>query len=174
VAGIGPPAREEGRQVGNLETATAWVITVSDRCAAGEAEDRSGPAVAALLEAAGFEVTGRQVVPDEVDEIRALLREAGGDLIVTTGGTGLATRDVTPQATALELDYQVPGLAEEMRRVGTASTPMAALSRGLAGVRGRRLILNLPGSERGATESLAAVLPALGHAVQQLAGLTVH
>ncbi len=119
-------------------------------------------------------MVGRSVIPDEVDEIRALLREAGGDLVVTTGGTGLAPRDVTPQATALEIEYPVPGLAEEMRRAGTASTPMAALSRGIAGVRGRTLILNLPGSERGATESLAAVLPALVHAVQQLAGQTAH
>lgn len=150
------------------------MITVSDRCAAGEAEDRSGPAVANLLEGAGFEVIGRQVIPDEIDEIRALLREARGNLVITTGGTGLALRDVTPQATALEIDFPVPGLAEEMRRVGMASTPMAALSRGLAGVRGRTLILNLPGSERGATESLNAVLPALGHAVEQLTGKGGH
>jgi len=150
------------------------VITVSDRGAAGEAEDTSGPAVATLLESAGFEVIGRQVIPDEIDEIRALLREAGGDLVVTTGGTGLSPRDVTPQATALEIDFEVPGLAEEMRRVGMASTPMAALSRGLAGVRGRTLILNLPGSQRGATESLSAVLPTLRHAVEQLAGRKSH
>ena len=148
------------------------MITISDRCAAGEAEDTSGPAVAKLLEAAGFEIIGRQLIPDDVDEIRALLREAGANLVVTTGGTGLAARDVTPQATAMEIDYPVPGLAEEMRRAGMTSTPMAALSRGVAGVRGRTLILNLPGSERGATESLAAVLPALGHAVQQLTGKT--
>ena len=110
----------------------------------------------------------------EPTEIRALLREADGNLVVTTGGTGLSARDVTPQATALEIDYPVPGLAEEMRRAGMASTPMAALSRSLAGVRGRTLILNLPGSERGATESLVAVLPVLGHALQQLAGQTGH
>ena len=157
-----------------METPTAWVITISDRCSAGEAEDRSGPAVAALLEGAGFDVTGRHLIPDEVDEIRALLREADSNLVVTTGGTGLALRDVTPQATALEIDFEVPGLAEEMRRVGVASTPMAVLSRGIAGVKGRTLILNLPGSERGATESLAAVLPVIGHAVQQLAGQTSH
>ena len=150
------------------------MITVSDRCAAGEAEDRSGPAVAELLEAAGFEVIGRQVIPDEIDEIRAALHEAGADLVVTTGGTGLAARDVTPQATLGEIDYEVPGLAEEMRRAGRESTPMAILSRGVAGVRGRSLIVNLPGSERGATESLAAVLPALGHALQLLAGRTAH
>jgi molybdenum cofactor biosynthesis protein B len=127
-----------------------------------------------MLEAAGFPVGGRLVVPDQVEEIRAAIREATGDLVVTTGGTGLAARDVTPQATAAEIDYQVPGLSEEMRRAGLASTPTAMLSRGLAGVRGRALVLNLPGSERGATESLAAVLPALGHALQQLAGQTEH
>ena len=95
-------------------------MTVSDRCAAGEAEDRSGPAVARRLREAGIEVVGSQIVPDEVEEIRAALRQAGGDLVVTTGGTGLAQRDVTPQATALELDYQVPGLSEAMRRAGVA------------------------------------------------------
>ena len=153
---------------------TAWVITVSDRCAAGEAEDRSGPAVAAALEEAGFRIAGRSLVPDEAPEIRAAIREAGADLVVTTGGTGLAARDVTPQATAHEIDYEVPGLAEEMRRAGLGSTPMAMLSRGLAGVRGRTLVLNLPGSVRGAGESLQAVLPALGHALQLLAGRTEH
>ena len=150
------------------------MITVSDRCSAGEAEDRSGPALVSMLEAAGITVVGRSLVPDDVAEIRAALREAGADLVLTTGGTGLAARDVTPQATAMEVDYQVPGLAEEMRRAGLASTPMAMLSRGLAAVRGRSLVLNLPGSERGATESLAAVLPVLDHALQQLAGRTRH
>ena len=150
------------------------MITVSDRCSAGEAEDRSGPALVAMLEAAGIAVVGRSLVPDDVAEVRAALREASADLVLTTGGTGLAARDVTPQATAMEVDYQVPGLAEEMRRAGLTSTPMAMLSRGLAAVRGRSLVLNLPGSERGATESLAAVLPVLDHALQQLAGRTGH
>ena len=127
-----------------------------------------------MLETAGLEVVGRGLVPDEVDEIRAALREATADLVLTTGGTGLAARDVTPEATAHEIDYQVPGIAEEMRRAGLASTPMSMLSRGLAGVRGRSLLINLPGSERGATESLAAVLPVLGHALQLLAGRTEH
>jgi molybdopterin adenylyltransferase len=157
-----------------VEAPTAWVITVSDRCSAGEAEDRSGPALVAMLEESGFEVVGRSLVPDEAPEIRAALREAGADLVLTTGGTGLAARDVTPQATAHEIDYEVPGLAEEMRRAGAASTPMALLARGLAAVRGRTLVLNLPGSERGATESLGAVLPVLGHALQLLAGRTEH
>ena len=150
------------------------MITVSDRCFAGEAQDRSGPAVARLLEVAGYEVTGSRLVPDEVEQIRAVLREAAAELVVTTGGTGLAARDVTPQATRMEIDFEVPGLAEEMRRVGSASTPLAILSRGLAGVRGRTLVLNLPGSERGATESISAVLPVLGHALDLLRGKARH
>jgi len=130
--------------------------------------------VAALLDAAGFDVVGRRVVPDEVAEIAAVLTAASADLVVTTGGTGLAARDVTPQATAGVIDYVVPGLGEEMRRAGLASTPASLLSRGIAGVRGRTLLLNLPGSVRGATESLAAVLPALGHALDLLQGETAH
>lgn len=157
-----------------MATRNAWVITVSDRCAAGAAEDGSGPAVAAQLLAAGFTVAARQVVPDEAEQIADLISAARADLVVTTGGTGLATRDVTPQATAAVIDYEVPGLAEEMRRAGLASTPAALLSRGIAGVRGRTLVLNLPGSVRGATESLAAVLPALGHALELLQGETEH
>ena len=157
-----------------MATRNAWVITVSDRCAAGEAEDRSGPAVASQLEAAGFTVVGREVVADEADRIAVLIRSATADLVVTTGGTGLAARDVTPQATAAVVDYEVPGLGEEMRRAGLASTPASLLSRGIAGVRDRTLVLNLPGSVRGATESLTAVLPALGHALDLLQGETAH
>lgn len=155
-------------------THSAWVITVSDRCAAAQAEDRSGPAVAARLREAGFEIAGTSLVPDEMAEIASAIKGANAALVVTTGGTGLASRDVTPQATAPLLDYEVPGLAEEMRRAGLASTPASLLSRGLTGVRGRTLVLNLPGSVRGATESLAAVLPALGHALDLLAGQTGH
>ncbi|TMC34865.1 MAG: hypothetical protein E6J28_12995 [Chloroflexi bacterium] len=99
---------------------------------------------------------------------------AGADLVVTTGGTGLGPRDVTPQATSMLIDYEVPGISELMRRSGAASTPMAVLSRGLAGVRGHALILNVPGSMKGATESLEAVLPVLGHAMQVLHGHTRH
>jgi molybdenum cofactor biosynthesis protein B len=157
--------------------ATAWVITVSDRCARGEAEDLSGPALEDLLRRSAVEIAGRLLVPDEPDEIRAALAQAiaaGAQLVVTTGGTGLAERDVTPQATAPLLDYEVPGLAEEMRRAGAAKTPNALLSRSLAGVRGRTLILNLPGSVAGATESLQAILPALDHALRLLAGDSRH
>lgn len=154
----------------------AAVLTVSDRASAGTMTDESGPAVRRLLVAAGFEVSGVALVPDEADRIAAFVVVAAGEheLVVTTGGTGLSPRDVTPQATRPLLDYEVPGLAEQMRAEGLRKTPMAALSRSVAGVRGRTLILNLPGSVKGATESLEAILPVLGHAVAQLAGQTRH
>jgi molybdenum cofactor synthesis domain-containing protein len=138
--------------------------------------DESGPAVAEILGEAGFEVTGVEVVPDERQRIAAFLLAGceGHDLLVTTGGTGLAARDVTPEATRDVIAYEVPGLGELMRAAGLASTPLAALSRSLAGVRQRTLILNLPGSVGGARESLGAVLPALGHAVKLLRGETEH
>ncbi len=154
----------------------AHVITVSDGVAAGTRLDASGRALFDMLRAAGFEVSG-EVVPDMQGRIRDAIADAaagGVDLVVTTGGTGLGPRDVTPQATATLIDYEVPGLGELMRRVGEASTPMAVLSRGLAGVRGETLILNVPGSTKGATESLEAVLPVLGHAIQLLHGNTRH
>lgn len=150
----------------------AGVLTVSDAGTRGERQDTAGPAVAAALAGAGFEVAERALLPDEPDEIEALLRrwsdEIGLALVVTAGGTGLAPRDRTPQATAAVIDYEVPGLAEAMRAAGRATTPFAALSRGLTGVRGRTLLLNLPGSERGATESIVAVLGVLRHACAQL------
>jgi molybdenum cofactor biosynthesis protein B len=153
------------------------VLTVSDRGHAGQMADQSGPAVAGLLTGGGFEVGAVQIVPDEREQIAGALTaaaEAGYDLVVTTGGTGLGPRDVTPQATAAVLDFEVPGLSEAMRHAGLASTPLAALSRGVAGVRRGTLIVNLPGSVRGATESLEAVLPALPHAVKLLQGDTGH
>lgn len=150
----------------------AAVLTVSDRASSGTMADESGPAVRRLLVDAGFDVGDVSVVPDERERIADFLVAAAADhdLVVTTGGTGLTSRDVTPDATRPLLDYEVPGLSEQMRAVGLRSTPMAALSRSLAGVRGRTLILNLPGSVRGATESLEAVVPVLGHAVGQLTG----
>ncbi len=156
--------------------AKALVLTVSDGVSSGAREDRSGAALRRLLEQAGFEVEGR-VVPDEREQVANAIWDAvagGTDLVVSTGGTGLGPRDVTPQATAPLLDYEVPGLAEEMRRAGLASTPMSMLSRSLAGVRGQSLVLNLPGSERGATESLQAVLAVIPHALQLLGGDTEH
>ena len=155
----------------------AHVITVSDGVAAGTRQDKSGPALQEILRSAGFEVSGPEVVPDESENISDVILAAiarGADVVVTTGGTGLGPRDVTPQATSALIDYEVPGLGELMRRAGTASTPMAAISRGLAGVRGKALVVNTPGSARGATESLQAILPVLGHAIQLLHGDTRH
>jgi molybdopterin adenylyltransferase len=155
----------------------AHVITVSDGAYHGKREDTSGLAVVKLLESNGFEAGKPEVLPDERDMIANAIADAadgGTPLVVTTGGTGLGPRDVTPQATEDVLDYEVPGIAETMRRAGADSTPMAALSRGMAGVRGRTLVVNLPGSPKGAIESLEAVLPVLGHAIALLAGDTEH
>jgi molybdenum cofactor biosynthesis protein B len=153
------------------------VITVSDGVSAGTREDRSGPALVSLLSAAGFAVDGPKVVPDVVIQIRDALTIAqrqGYALVLTTGGTGLGVRDVTPQATATVIEYEVPGLAEHIRRIGADSTLRAILSRGVAGVSGNCLIINLPGSEKGSIESASAVLPVLEHALALLAGDTEH
>ena len=158
-------------------THRAHVITVSDGVSAGTREDLSGPALRNLLQNADFEVSEPEVVPDKNERITDAIVAAvvaGADLVVTTGGTGLGPRDVTPQATSMLIGYEVPGISELMRRSGATSTPMAVLSRGLAGVRGHALILNVPGSMKGATESLEAVLPVLGHAMQLLHGHTRH
>jgi molybdenum cofactor synthesis domain-containing protein len=155
----------------------AQVVTVSDGVFHGTREDKSGAALVVMLRGGGFEVSGPAVVPDEVERIAEAIETAvarGADLVVTTGGTGLGPRDVTPQATAPLLDYTVPGIGEEMRRAGAASTPMAALSRSMAGVRGRSLVINVPGSVKGATESLEAVMATLDHAIQLLHGDTTH
>jgi molybdenum cofactor biosynthesis protein B len=155
----------------------AHVITVSDGAFHGKRDDKSGPALTTLLRGAEFEVGEPEVVPDEAEQITVAIEMAiarGADLVVTTGGTGLGPRDVTPQTTAALIEYEVPGIGEEMRRAGAASTPMAALSRSMAGVRGKVLIINVPGSLKGATDSLQSVMPMLGHAVKLLHGDTAH
>jgi molybdopterin adenylyltransferase len=150
---------------------TALVLTCSDRSAAGTRPDASGEAIQARLESLSFAVE-RRVVPDDRAAIGAALIEGAAThpLVVTTGGTGLTPRDVTPQATAAVIDYEVPGIAEAIRADGRRSTPFAALSRGLVGVRGGALIVNLPGSPKGSLESFDVVVPLLDHALETLRG----
>jgi molybdenum cofactor synthesis domain-containing protein len=150
---------------------TVLVLTVSDRGAAGDREDVTGAGLAERLAELGFDVE-RGIVPDEQALIEAALiaGTARHPLVVTTGGTGLTPRDVTPQATLAVIDHEVPGMAEAMRADGRAATPMAILSRAVVGVRGRSLVVNLPGSPRGALQSLASVEPVLGHALETLGG----
>lgn len=153
----------------------AVVVTVSDGVTRGERTDESGPAVSGVLSARGFDVS-TVVVADERDEIEAVLRRSshGCSLIVTTGGTGFAPRDVTPEATRAVIEREAPGLSEAMRASGRASTPFADLSRGVSGVIGSALVINLPGSPRGAVESLEAVIDVIPHALEHLAGETGH
>ena len=154
----------------------AAVLTVSDGVAEGTRQDESGQALVDALTRAGYEVAAHEVVPDERDRIEAELVRLGGEvaLVVTTGGTGFGPRDVTPEATRAVIEREAPGLAEAMRAAGRASTPVADLSRGVAGTVGGALVLNLPGSPRGAVESLDAVLPVLPHALELLEGHTAH
>jgi len=149
----------------------ALVITVSDRVSRGEAEDRSGPAAVEALVAAGFE-TGSTVVADGVESVATVLRSSvaeGFDLVVTTGGTGMSPRDLTPEATRSVIEREAPGLAEAMRAATFGVNPHGMLSRGVCGIVGATLIINLPGSVRGVVESLEIVIPALRHAVELIA-----
>lgn len=160
----------------SLSGRTALVITVSDRCAAGTQTDLSGPAISSILQDAGARLLSPLVLADDLDRLTRILGETAkrAELIVTTGGTGLAPRDVTPEATLAVCDRLVPGLAELIRQDGARQTPFAALSRGVCGIAGQTLIINLPGNPSGAANSLQAVLSLLPHALELLAGNTGH
>jgi molybdopterin adenylyltransferase len=149
----------------------ALVLTISDSASAGKRDDLSGPEAQRILHEAGFEVAAVEILPDERSQIETRLRRASEEdfrLVVTSGGTGLSPRDVTPEATRAVIDRPVPGIAELMRLESFKITPRAALSRAEAGIRQSTLIINLPGSVKGVRECLAAIRPILGHAVEVL------
>ncbi len=158
-----------------MEPIRASVVTVSDKGYAGEREDASGPLLADLLRKMGAEVASQTIVPDERAEIERVLTtladEAQVDLVVTTGGTGPAPRDVTPEATQAIIEREVPGLAELLRFEGYRKTPLAVISRGVAGIRGRTLVVNLPGSPRAVREGMETLTPILPHAIKMLRGV---
>ena len=155
---------------------TAAVLTISDSCYRGKREDLSGPRLQRCLRDAGFEIAFTKTTPDDVGEIESALREAVGHahFVVTTGGTGIAPRDVTPEATKSVCDRLLDGVAQVMRAEGLKQTPFAALSRGLCGTMDKSLVLNLPGSPDGAESSLMSVLHLIPHALDLLAGKTEH
>ena len=151
---------------------SAAVITISDKCSRGERVDTSGPAIAAMLREAGFDVCYKGLVPDEKEQIQAELIRCADEmkinLVLTTGGTGFSQRDITPEATLAVVERATPGIPEAMRWASLQITPRGCLSRSAAGIRGKTLIVNLPGSEKAARENLSAVIDALGHAMEML------
>ena len=153
---------------------TAGVITLSDKGSRGDRVDLSGPEVTRMLKEIGIETTCYEVIPDEADVIQKKLIEFVDerrlDLVITTGGTGVSPRDVTPEATLRIIDREIPGMAEAMRRESMLKTPHAMISRALAGIRKTTLIINLPGSPKGVRENLAVILPALKHAIEKIKG----
>jgi len=155
-------------------TLRAGVITMSDRRSRGEGEDLSGREIVKMLESIDVVVEHAVIIPDEKDQIREALIDCADrlklDIIVTTGGTGVSPRDVTPDVTREVIEKEVPGMAEAMRREGAAITPYAMISRAVVGIRGRSLIINLPGSPKGVRENLSVVLPALAHTVEKIKG----
>jgi molybdopterin adenylyltransferase len=168
--GAGPPPSHEQAP----ELIAVGIITVSDKSSRGEREDEGGKVIREIVLAAGAAVGAYAVVPDEREEIADRIREMADerrfDVVFTTGGTGLAPRDVTPEATLSVIDYQVPGLAEAMRAESFKKTPAGILSRAVAGVRGRTLVVNLPGNPRGVRECLEVIMPAVPHAVSTIRG----
>jgi molybdopterin adenylyltransferase len=157
-----------------VQPMNAAVLTISDKGSIGQRQDTSGPAVAEVLKTIGAEVVKYEIVPDEIEIISGRLRQyadsPGIDLIITTGGTGVAPRDLTPEATRLVIDREVPGMAEAMRMESFKKTPHALISRAIVGIRKQTLIINLPGSPRGATENLQFILKAIPHAVEKIKG----
>jgi|SRR5579862_435407 len=170
-----PPKKSHSHPASTIPL-TAAVITVSDSCSRGERIDLSGRAVARALTSSGFRIAATRIVPDDSAQIQSALLELAAEarFIATTGGTGIAPRDVTPEATAAICDRLIEGIAERMRREGSKKTLFAALSRAVCGARGKTLILNLPGSPKGAVESLNAVVDLIPHALNLLEGRTEH
>ncbi len=158
------------------EPIRAIIITVSDRCAAGSSEDVSGKVLAELLESFGAEIYERLIVTDDLEHLAEILmrHSTRADLIMTTGGTGLSARDNTPEATRRVIEREAPGLAEAMRYKTLEKTPFAMLSRGVCGIRGNCLIINLPGSPKGVAECFEVIKPVLQHAIDQIKGNTGH
>ena len=153
---------------------SAGIITVSDKGSQGKREDLSGPAIAEMLAEVSIEIKHTIIIPDETDRIKEAIIEFADeknlDLILTTGGTGVSPRDLTPDATLKVIDKEIPGMAEVMRHQSMLITPHAMISRAIAGIRGRSLIINLPGSPKGVKENLAVILPALKHAIEKIKG----